>query len=404
MVTTDTRFFGWRVVWAAFTIAIFAWGIGFYGPGIFLEALHDRHGWSPALISAAITTHFLIGAAIVARFQQVLARLGLMRLVLLGAGLTALGLLGWSSAAQPWHLFAAACLSGTGWALTSGASVNAMITPWFEARRPAALAIAFNGASVGGVVFAPLWALLITWFGFPWAGLIIAVASLGVMAALAVLVLRHTPQSLGLVIQPAAPRGGKGAGQLALPPGRGIWRERRFTSLAIGFSLGAAALVGLLAHLFSLLAPTLGAFGAGLTMSLITVCAVAGRSLLGWLLPAGSDFRRAAAINFLVKMIGTCIILVALLWEAPLLMLAGCVIFGLCLGNTLSLPPMIAQAEFARADVGRVVALITAVNQAVYALGPASFGLIREATGSGAAVLLMAALLQLVSGLILWRR
>src|SRR5690606_14829407 len=30
-------FFGWRVVWAAFTIAVLAWGIGFYGPSIFLQ-------------------------------------------------------------------------------------------------------------------------------------------------------------------------------------------------------------------------------------------------------------------------------------------------------------------------------------------------------------------------------
>ena len=345
-----------------------------------------------------------MGAAIVARFPLIQARLGLMRLVLLGAGLTGLGMLGWSSASAPWHIFAAACFSGAGWALTSGASINAMITPWFETQRPAALAMAFNGASVGGVIFAPLWTLLIMQLGFPWAGAIIAAASLLVMCALAILVLRHTPQSLGQTIEPAAPRSAMGLGRASLPPGRAIWRERRFTSLSIGFSLGATALVGLLAHLFSLLSPTLGAFGAGLTMSLITVCAVAGRSLLGWILPAGSDFRRAAAINFLIKMVGTSTMFFGLLWGAPALMLAGCVIFGLCLGNTLSLPPMIAQAEFARADVGRVVALITAVNQAVYALGPASFGLIRDLAGSGAAVLATAALLQLVSGLILFRR
>jgi len=333
-----------------------------------------------------------------------LATLGLMRLVLLGAVLTALGMLGWSAASTPWHIFAAACFSGAGWALTSGASINAMITPWFEARRPAALAMAFNGASVGGVIFAPLWALLITQLGFPLAGAIIAAASLGVVSALAVLVLRHTPQSLGQTIEHAAPRTAMGPDHAPLPPGRAIWRERRFTCLTIGFSLGSTALVGLLAHLYSLLSPTLGAFGAGLTMSLITICAVVGRSMLGWILPAGSDFRRAAAINFLIKMVGTSTILIALLWGAPVLMLAGCVIFGLCLGNTLSLPPMIAQAEFTRADVGRVVALVTAVNQAVYALGPASFGLIRDLAGSGAAVLATAALLQLASGLILLRR
>lgn len=345
-----------------------------------------------------------MGAATVSQFPLIHLRLGLMRLVLLGAVLTALGMLGWSAATAPWHIFVAACFSGAGWALTSGASINAMISPWFEARRPAALAMAFNGASIGGVVFAPLWALLITQWGFPLAGAIIAAASFGMMSALAALVLRHTPNSLGQTIEPATPRTATGLDHKRLPAGRAIWRERRFSILTIGFSLGAMALVGLLAHLFSLLAPTLGAFGAGLTLSLITICAVVGRSLLGWLLPAGSDFRRAASMNFLIQAAGTSTILVALLWGAPFLMLLGCVIFGLCLGNTLSLPPMIAQAEFNRADVGRVVALITAVTQAIYALGPASFGLIRDLSGSGAAVLATAALLQLASGLILTRR
>ncbi len=401
MVRTEPTYFGWRVVWAAFTIAIFAWGIGFYGPGIFLEALHDRHGWSVSLISAAITTHFLLGALLVARFPAVEARLGITRVVLLGATLTAAGLVGWSSATQPWHIFVASVFSGAGWALTSGASINAMLTPWFDGRRPAALALAFNGASMGGVVFAPLWALLITQWGFPAAGAAVAIATLAVMVTLALLFLRHTPQGLGILPDLPAPRAAAEAP--SLPPGRAIWRVPSFLRLCAGFSLGAAALVGLLAHLFSLISPTLGAFGAGLALSLITLCAVAGRTLLGWALPVGADRRRAGAWNFALQTLGTLILLAALDVSAPLLLL-GCVVVGLTVGNMLSLPPMIAQAEFTRADVGRVVALVTAVNQATYALTPGAFGLLRDLTGSGAAVLVAAALLQACSTLILFRR
>lgn len=403
MVRTEPRYFGWRVVWAAFTIAIFAWGIGFYGPGIFLEALHDRHDWSVSLISAAITTHFLLGALLVARFPAVQARLGILRVVLLGAGLTAIGLLGWSSATQPWQIFAAAIFSGAGWALTSGASINAMLTPWFDGRRPAAIALAFNGASMGGVVFAPLWALLIHQWGFPLAGAVIAAATLAVMSLLAFLFLRQTPQSLGVPADPPAPRAAGMVDAPSLPPGRAIWREPRFLRLCAGFSLGAAALVGLLAHLFSLIAPTLGPFGAGLALSLITICAVIGRTLLGWALPVGADRRRAGAWNFALQTLGTLILLAALDVSAPLLLL-GCVVVGLTVGNMLSLPPMIAQVEFTRADVGRVVALVTAVNQATYALTPGGFGLLRDLSGSGAAVLVAAALLQAASALILFRR
>ena len=46
MATTDVgAVHGSRVVWTAFVVAVFGWGVGFYGPGIYLVALHRSHGW-----------------------------------------------------------------------------------------------------------------------------------------------------------------------------------------------------------------------------------------------------------------------------------------------------------------------------------------------------------------------
>ena len=47
----------------------------------------------------------------------------------------------------------------------SGAALNAMVAPWFERDRPKAISTAFNGASVGGLIFAPLWTALIAGVG-----------------------------------------------------------------------------------------------------------------------------------------------------------------------------------------------------------------------------------------------
>jgi hypothetical protein len=63
--------------------------------------------------------------------------------------------------------------------------------------------------------------------------------------------------------------------------------------------------------------------------------------------------------------------------SVPLLLL-GVVLFGAGIGNATSLPPLIAQVEFPKDHVPRVVALTIAVAQAAYAFAPASFGLIRE--------------------------
>ena len=70
-------FFGWHVAWAAFTVAVFGWGVGFYGPSVFLNTLHATRGWPISVISSAITCHFLISAAIISRLPAIYRRFGL---------------------------------------------------------------------------------------------------------------------------------------------------------------------------------------------------------------------------------------------------------------------------------------------------------------------------------------
>ena len=55
VLTWSGRFYGWRVVAAAFVLAVFGWGLGFYGPPIYLQAVRDGTGWSLPLVSAAVT-------------------------------------------------------------------------------------------------------------------------------------------------------------------------------------------------------------------------------------------------------------------------------------------------------------------------------------------------------------
>jgi hypothetical protein len=54
---------GWLVVAAAFLVALFGFGLGFYGPGIYLVVLKARHGWSIAELSSVITTYYVLGAS-----------------------------------------------------------------------------------------------------------------------------------------------------------------------------------------------------------------------------------------------------------------------------------------------------------------------------------------------------
>ncbi|MDB5661165.1 MAG: major facilitator protein [Cypionkella sp.] len=142
-------FFGWHVVAATFLLASFGWGVGFSGPPVFLYAVVARTGWPVAMVSAAVTVHFLLGAGVVANLPRLYRCFGVTRITVAGASLLALGIAGWALAKQPWQLFGAAMASGAGWVAMGAAAVNALIAPWFSLHRPAALSMAYNGASLG---------------------------------------------------------------------------------------------------------------------------------------------------------------------------------------------------------------------------------------------------------------
>jgi MFS family permease len=412
--TRPSGFFGWRVVGAAFVVAVFGWGVGFYGPPVFLQAVQQSRGWSVSLVSAAVTCHFLLGAAVVANLARLHRRFGLVAVTRGGAVATALGMLGWALAEQPWQLFAATLVSGAGWAATGAAAINAMVSPWFARRRPAALSMAYNGASIGGVVFSPLWVALIAGLGFGAAAALVGAAMVAVLWLLAGRYFGAGPAAMGLRPDGDAPETAPPPSPApALADGSPLLRDAAFRSLAAATALGLFAQIGLIAHLFSLLIPALGAAGAGLVAGLATACAILGRSLLGWTLPADADRRGAAAGNYALQACGSCVLLAAGGDQIPLLV-AGVVLFGLGLGNTTSLPPLIVQQEFTPAQTARTVALVTAFSQAAYAFAPVAFGALRDLLpappdapeGAAPALFALAALVQLaaVAALLAGRR
>ena len=376
----QTKFHGWRVVSATFVLALFGWGLGFYGPPVFLKTLHEQQGWSIALISAAVTTHFLLGAGVGANIPALHRRFSAARVTRVCALLMAAGLLAWSNANAPWHMFAASLLSGAGWGGMSAAALNAIIAPWFVQQRPAALGMAYNGGSVGGVIFSPLWVAAIAALGFANAAFAVAVCMLLILWVLAGRYFASTPDQLGLAPDgdaPGAPRPSVTSPHAWPLPGRSLWRNRQFLTLTAAMAFGLFAQIGLIAHLFSLLAPALGSQPAGFAMALITAMAIAGRTLLGWAMPPGADRRLLACAGYAAQLAGSILFCLADGANVALL-LSGVVLFGLGFGNATSLPPLVAQVEFVKADVTRAVALVVAIAQAAYAFAPAAFGLIRD--------------------------
>ena len=380
---------GWKVVWVAFVVAVFGWGIGFYGPAVYMPALHATRGWSISMISSAVTAHYLVSAALIAWLPEGYRRFGVARITFAGALLAGLGATLWANVQQPWQFVPALLVSGLGWAATSGAALNAMVAPWFDRERPKAISLAFNGASVGGILFVPLWAVLISTFGLPVAALVLGGAMIATLCPLALCFLaKPPPLAQAAVAVPALSR-------------TVLIRQRAFVTISIAFALGMFAQIGLIAHLIARLTPDFGPGLAAAAISAVTLCAILGRALLGWLL-GDRDRRIATAANLAMQAAGS--VLLAL-GDGVGALAAGCLLFGLGVGNLVSLPPLIAQREFRAADVGTVVALVIAINQAVFAFAPAVFGWLRDATGSYGAAFSLAAVVQVSAALVVvWGR
>src|SRR5262249_25121489 len=86
---TSLHYFGWRVVFVAFVMAAFAWGIGFYGHGVYLAELQRLHGWTASQIATASSGYYLLGAVLMAFVADVIRRFGPPRLLLAGPAVLA---------------------------------------------------------------------------------------------------------------------------------------------------------------------------------------------------------------------------------------------------------------------------------------------------------------------------
>ncbi len=390
---------GWKVVACAFLIAVFGWGFGFYGIGVFLAELVERHGWATSVVASAVTVLYLVGAVLIAFIGNAFARFGPRRVVLVGMSAMGAAAIGLTWVTQPWQLYIVFPLMAVGWAAMSGAALNIIVAPWFERRRGLAISIAFNGAAVGGVVLVPALVFLVGRIGFEIAVLFLVAVMVVVLTPLVLWLLVRGPEALGLGPDGEAPApraSGQAAGEGTLQT-RDFMRTWHFWSVALPFALGLTAQISIIIHQMSFLKPTLGTEGAAWAVSLTSVCAVLGRLGVGSFVDRVNR-RTVIAGNFLLQ--ATSVVLM-LSGPGPVLLYVACVMFGLGVGNTTSLPSVIVQAEFPKAAFGQVVSTIIAINQFTYSFGPGLLGWLRDGFGSYEAAFAGCLVLQLVAVAIL---
>src|SRR3989442_8705722 len=179
-------FYGWNVVAAVFVMAMVSFGLGFYSLTVSLATLQRLHGWSAVTVSMPVTVYYLAGALVTMAIGDVYARLGPRVVVALGGLALAAGVAALGSVTRPWQLYPVCLVMSLGWGALSGAAINIILAPWWQRRRGLAVSLAFNGATLGGVVVTPALILSIGALGFARpTGMAAAVAVVGLAAAVA---------------------------------------------------------------------------------------------------------------------------------------------------------------------------------------------------------------------------
>ena len=305
MAPKSVRYHGWWVVFCCFVIALYGWGFGFYGLSLYLVALQKLHGWSPATISTVVTFYYVAGAFLVMQVGDVIQKRGGRVVVVVGSGLMSLGVAGITLVREPWQLFVAFAVMIPGWAAMGGAAINTLIAQWFDRRRGLAASLALNGATCGGLLFAPAFASAIDRLGFEracYAAIAVVLATIWPLALFAI-----RPRRVG------EHDSGDDEAARADPPGparsrRDLLREPRYLTMVGAFSIALLAQISFIAHQAAFLEPSLGLKGAGWAISLTSLSALVGRLAVG-LVVDRIDRRLATAVVLLVQIAGMVVLL-----------------------------------------------------------------------------------------------
>jgi len=370
-------FYGWYIVAGVFVITMTTSGLAFYNLSILLAAFVAERGFPVSLASSATATFFIasgIGGVISGRLVE---RIDARFVIATGATVGALALASVGSLRELWQLYAFHVVFG----LCHGASglvpLTTLLARWFSARRALAFSIASTGLSFGGIAVAPLVALLIERLGLagaaPWMGLALCLGTLPVT----LIVLRPRPAAMGLEPDGAVPaEGAPIAPQPAVAFGEAR-RSRYFFAVSVAYLFLLGAQVGAIAHFYRLASTRTGVATAALALSVLAGSSTVGRLLGGWLM-LWIPSRPFALVLMVMQAAGLAVLAVA---EDPAQILAGTVLFGVTMGNSLMMHPLLLAERFGTRDYGRIYSTSQLVTVVGVAGCPPLIGLLYEASG-----------------------
>jgi MFS family permease len=387
-------FYGWYVVAAIALMTTTSSGLAFYNLSILLAAFVSERGFPVALASSATATFFLasgIGGAIAGRLVD---RIDARLVIAVNASIGALVLGSVGLLYELWQLFLFHLVFGLAHGSSGLVPVTTVLARWFNVRRALAFSVASTGLSLGGIVVAPIVAFAIQELGLAKAAPYMGAALFLGIVPVTLLLLRPSPQSMGLAPDgvPRPPADGQEPGGQGSTAFAAAVRTRYFYAVSAAYLCLLGAQVGAIAHLYRLVSGRAGVETAALALAVMAAASTVGR-LLGGLLTLRLPVRTFALALMAQQAIGLACL--ALSFD-PLLVLASVVLFGLTIGNSLMMHPLLLAETFGTRHYGRIYSTSQLLTIIGVAACPALIGLHYEVSGGYLAPFLGAAALSVL--------
>lgn len=360
------RYYGWTIAWALAITQTIGFGVLYYAFSVFVTPMEAELGWTRTQTTGAFSLALLISGLAAPFCGRWVDARGARALMTLGSSLGALLVLLWSFSSTLWSFYLLQAGLGLVMAAVLYDVAFTVVAVWFRQRRAQAMLLITLVAGLASTIFVPLATLLVEQLG--WREALRALAAILALGTIPLhgLLLRRSPQALGLDIDGFTPSSRR------LEPSitsRQALRSKPFWWLSLAFALSRVTIVAVAAHSVPLLLergypPALAAAAVGS----IGLWQLAGR-LVFTPATAGAPLRRLAALTFGVQASS---LLALLLLPALLAPWVFAALFGLANGAvTLARAALVAE-QFGAANYGAIngsVALLVALAQTVAPLG-----------------------------------
>jgi len=221
--------------------------------------------------------------------------------------------------------------------------------------------------------------MLIRTLGFSAAMLCVGFILLATVLPISLLIMKRRPQDLGLTPDGLAADASKQNIPIKNWTRLEALQSFKLQTIMLAFGLALLVQIGFLTHQVSLLLSILDDYATALCVTGAAMLAFVGRLMLARFADR-LDVRLIACAVLVQAGLATCI--AALFPESPWAIITAVLLYGMTAGNTTTLPPIIVRREFGAMSFGVVFGICATLMQLMSAMGPAFFGLLRDASGN----------------------